>query len=155
MPEPTVNLEEEAARLHEILKRWGARHVPLPVAAAMTFHQAHRNTKAIITREDYDDALNMAAAALSRLVPVYRIDDPAQEHAAVAVDLTRHRFARGATELRGGNQAPLRDLSVRQGDLQSALSLIRRAGITFTLALSPEPSPTPLDLGQTPSPAGR
>jgi hypothetical protein len=147
MPEPAVRLEAELARLEDAMRGRAASYVPVCVAAALTFHAAHRNTRAIMTREDYEDALNMAAAALSRLIPVYRVADPRDGHTEVPVNLVTMRFARGATELRGATGEALRDLSVRHGELQSALSLVRRAGIAFTCALSPEPPPA-VDLDQ-------
>jgi hypothetical protein len=83
-------------------------------------------------------ALNMAAAALSRLAPVFRVEDPRHGRAKVAVNLATDRFARGATELRRGQGGALRDLSVRHGDLQSAVMLVKQAGLSFTFALSPQ-----------------
>ena len=149
MPDRTVSLEVEQARANDALRGLENSFVPLAVAAAITFHQAHGSIETIVTRDDYDDALGMAAAALSRLVPVYQLKNPHEGRVAVPVDLTQRRFARGATELRGGNQPAARDLSIRYCDLQSALSLIRRAGVTFTFALSPTSPDAAVDLGQT------
>jgi hypothetical protein len=149
MPEPTVDLEAEQARVHEVLRDLQGRHVPLSVAAAVVFHEAHGGAKAVIRRADYDDALNMAAAALSRLVRVRRATGPIESDEEMAVDLTQQRFARGATELRGPNHAVLRGLLVRRAELHSALSVIRRAGITFAFDLLPPGPPGPVDLNQT------
>ena len=101
----------------------------MSVAAAITFHQAHGNTKAIVTRDDYDDALNIAASALSRLIPILALRDPREERVAITVDLVNQRFVRGATELHHKDGTRIRDLSVKNSDLRSALSLIKRSGI--------------------------
>jgi hypothetical protein len=143
-----VNLEAEQARANDALRGLENSYVPLAVAAAVAFHQASDGMETIVTREDYEDALCMAAAALSRLAPVYQLRDLPEGRVTLHVDLTQRRFARGATELRGGNQPAARDLSIRYGDLQSALSLIKRAGVSFTFALSPASSGAAVDLGQ-------
>jgi ribosome-associated translation inhibitor RaiA len=129
MSDDRVDLMHDRLQTDEVLKSFLEGFVPLPVAAATTFHQAHGNSKAIVSRQDYDDALNIAAAALSRLIPIYLIRDPLEGRIALAFDLTKQHFARGATELRfHGGTAPLRDLSIRRSDLLSALSLIKRNG---------------------------
>jgi hypothetical protein len=108
--------------------------LPLPVAAAIAFHQAHGNTKAIVSRRDYDDALNIAAAALSRLVTIYVMRDPREGRVPLAVDLTRSHFTRGATQLHDAHETIGR-LSVARGELLSALSLIKRTGLPFSFAI--------------------
>jgi hypothetical protein len=138
MSDDRVDLMHDRLQTDEVLKSFLEGFVPLPVAAATTFHQAHGNSKAIVSRQDYDDALNIAAAALSRLIPIYVIRDPREGRIALAFDLTKQHFARGATELRfHGGTAPLRDLSIRRSDLLSALSLIKRTGLPFSFAFMP------------------
>lgn len=134
-----LSLEVERLRAEDLLHTAPGRDVPLAVAAAMTFHQAHRSTRAIVTRADYDDALNMAAAALSRLIPVYVLRDPKEGRKPLAFDLGTQRFSRGATELHGKDGSVVGDLTVRRTDLVPALSLIRRAGIPFAFAPAQEP----------------
>jgi len=75
MAEESVRLEAEAARATALLQSAHDYYVPLPVAAAIAFHQAHGSSKAIVSRDDYDDALNLAGAALSRLVTIYVLRD--------------------------------------------------------------------------------
>jgi hypothetical protein len=58
------------------LQRVEHNYLPLHVAAAITFHQAYGAKNAVISRSDYDDALNIAAAALSRLMHVYTLRSP-------------------------------------------------------------------------------
>ena len=126
--ERPFSFEEENARIRELWRASQEAFVPLPVAAAITFHQAHGSTRAIATRADFDDALNIAATALARLIPLYA---PHASH-PLAVDLARQAFARGATELRSAADAPVRELRVRRADLLEALAVIRARGVPFS-----------------------
>ena len=134
MPKDEVRLEQERQRTEELLQDARDAYVPLAVAAAIVFHQAHGNTRAIVTRQDYEDALGIAAAALSRLIPLYTLRDPREGRVTVAVNLVHQRFRRGATELHGDDGSTTGELSVRRSDLVSALSLIKRAGLGFAFA---------------------
>jgi hypothetical protein len=138
MPNDKVDLPFEQARAEDLIaKIFAESHVPLPVAAAITFHQVHRNTKAIISRDDYDDALNIAAVALSRLITLFCLVDPREGRTPVVADLTKQHFARGATELRCHDGQPtVRDLSVKRSDMLSAISLIKRIGLPFSFAIT-------------------
>jgi hypothetical protein len=127
-----ICLEVESERTSALLKRADA-HYPLPVAAAITFHQVHRNATAIVSRRDYDAALSIAAAALSRLVSIYTLRDPREGRVVVAVDLATARFALGATQLRGSKET-IGELWVARGEMVSALSLIRRTGLPLSFA---------------------
>jgi hypothetical protein len=128
MAEGQVRHELEAERVTALLQGAHDLYLPLPVAAAIAFHQSQGNTRAIITRQDYDDALNLAAAALSRLITIYVLRDPREGRVPLAVDLTKSQFVRGATKLRTGNETQ-GELSVARRELLSALSLIKRAGL--------------------------
>ena len=128
MAEESVRLEAEAERATALLQSAHDYYVPLPVAAAIAFHQAHGSSKAIVSRDDYDDALNLAGAALSRLVTIYVLHDARQGRVPLTIDLTSSRFARGATELHLA-AASVSELSVSRHDLLAALALIKRAGL--------------------------
>jgi hypothetical protein len=135
MAEDEVRLEVEAQRATaELQQRGEDMYLPLAVAAAITFHQVHRSTNAIVTRQDYNDALSIAAAALSRLVPIYTLRDPRLGRIPVKIDLTKAQFARGATRLRGSDET-FDELSVARRDLVAALSLIKRTGLPFSFAV--------------------
>jgi hypothetical protein len=108
-------------------------YYPLPTAAAITFHQVHRNTTAIVSRRDYDEALGIAAAALSRLISIYTLRDPREGRVAIAVDLTKARFVLGATQLRSSEET-IGELWVSRGEMVSAMSLIMRTGLPFSFA---------------------
>ena len=137
MPSDTVRLDVECGYTDETIRCIGGAYVPLAVAAALTFHQAHGNTKAIVTRQDYEDALGIAAAALSRLIPIYTLKDPREGRIAIAVDLLHQRFVRGATELRCKDGTAVHELSVLRAELDDAVSLIKRADLVFSFAIEP------------------
>ena len=134
-PSPTaedIDLDRERARTDAQWRAAAAEaHMPLAVAAALTFHQVNGNTKAIRTRQEYDDALNIAAMALSRLIPVYGMGDPREGRHALSVDLGKQSFVRGATRLRTGDAVSVMELSIRRADLASAIGLLKRRGMPF------------------------
>lgn len=154
MADEIVRLETERARIDEFLRVQYDSFVPLPIAAAAVFHRAQGDGDAILARRDYDEALNIAAAALSRLVPIYQLRDPREGRLPVPIDLAHQRFARGASELRGNGQPPARDFSIRQTDLTAAISLVKKAGLPFMLAALSSPRPS-IDEHQRSGPAGR
>jgi hypothetical protein len=123
------------AKLSGDLCQPGSRHDgrrgSLAIAAGIVFHQAHPGAASSVSRQDYEGALDLAAAALSRLIPVYVMRDPPGERATLMVDLTHARFARGAIELRVRGET-VGELSVARSDLLSAVSLIKRTGLPFS-----------------------
>jgi hypothetical protein len=127
----TVCLDLERARIEQEMQNAMSAHIPLPVAAASAIHVVCRNTHDIVARSDYDDALNIAAVAISRLVPVYALADPLQGKKVLLIDMARERFANGATELRRSDGRKITPLSVQRSDMLSALSLIKRTGLLF------------------------
>jgi hypothetical protein len=135
MAHDDVDLDRERQLMDDLFRSIIHSHVPLAVGAAITFHQVHGNTRAIVNRQDYDDALNIAAAALSRLISIYVVDGSPEGHTVLAVDLTKQHFARGATALRSPDGSTQQDLTVLRGEMLSAISLIKRAGLPFAFAL--------------------
>lgn len=110
--------------------------VPLSVAAAMIFYQAHGSTAAIRSGADFNDALDIAASALSRLVAVYAIEQGGSR-VTLSIDLTAGSFCRGATQFRKRDGGMYAAMLVRRGDAVSAMSLIRRTGVPFAFVLAP------------------
>jgi len=129
--EALVSLDLERARIEQELQHTPDGRVPLPVAAAGAMHLVCRNTHDIIARSDYDNALNLAAIAIARLVPVFAAADPPRIEEVHSIDITRERFANGATELRRTDGRKLTRLFIRRSDMLSAMSLIRRTGNLF------------------------
>ena len=112
----------------------GQTYLALSVAAAEAFHAVHHSTKTIKNRRDYDDALNIAATALSRLIPVYVVENPRRGRQAVRIDLTSDAFTRGATRLTRRDGSFVSEMSVLASDLHSALAQLRKAGLPMFLA---------------------
>jgi hypothetical protein len=112
--------------------------MPLSVAAAIAFHTAQRGTKAIRSPLDYMEALNIAAAALSRLIPIYAMDKALRTR--VTFDVLHGEFSVGATEFHRHDGSIVTALSVVRGDLASALSFMREVGPTLAFALGRERS---------------
>ena len=110
--------------------------MPLSVAAAIAFQHAQRGTKAIASPSDYIEALDMAANALARLIPIYTMDEGLHARVTVDVEQLPGEFARGATEYVCRDGSRFTGLSVVRGDLTSALSFMRRVGPTLAFALA-------------------
>lgn len=137
-----LSLEVERLRTERLWRGMLGEYVPMSVAAATTFHQVHGSTRAIVTHKDYDDALNIAAGALASLVPVYTLDARGRR-IELTVNLVLQRFALGATQLRSPDGGVDENLSVQRADMLFALSIVRRAGLPFRLALLAPERETP------------
>lgn len=124
-----LSLEVERLRTENLLRSITGHDVPMAVAAAAAFHEVHQTTE-IVSRKDYDGALNIAASLLSRLVPVYTIGPSVRKLVQVPVDLTTHRFVQGARQLRSREEGSrvVEKLFVRRSELLSAVSALKRAG---------------------------
>ncbi len=109
--------------------------VPLSLAAATAVQEAQADTPAITSSSDYDNALNTAAAALSRVATIYTLDKQTSRLMPLSVNLIGEKFRRGATELRNDNGTTITSLTVKQADLATAIRSIKSAGIAFGPAL--------------------
>lgn len=125
-----VDLDAERARVAQAWNASQAPRVTLSVAAAFTFHQAHRNGKAQLSDSGYAGALDIAAAALSALLPIY-VADGAGQPVALHIDLARHRFRGGAAELQCADGRILAPLAIVRNDVLRALTTIEASGIEF------------------------
>ena len=132
-----LSLEVERLRTENLLRAIDEHDVPIAVAAATAFHQIHPTTRTIVNRNDYDEALNIAASAISRLVTVYTIGTVTRKRVEIPVDLTTRAFARGATQLRSmDGSGVIEKLFVRRSDLLFAVSALKRAGVAFAFSLA-------------------
>ncbi len=105
--------------------------MPLPLAAALAFHEAYRSADRILPRPEYDDALNLTAAALSRLISIYTIDERTRTPVVARLNLRSGKFRDGAAvyEHRMGNA--MTSLLVRREQLLPAVEIIKSTGIPF------------------------
>jgi len=134
-----LNLEVERLRTERFVEETlRDTYIPMPVAAAMTFHELHGRSKRVVYRDEYDAVLDLAAAALSRLIPVYTLSK-AQEPIEAKADLLLYRFTNGATQLRARDGGSLLEpLWVQRSRLLSASSFIRRAGFAYSFSVVPD-----------------
>lgn len=132
VPEPEsqqLSIEVERLRTENALRSLTSHDVPMAIAAAAAFHEVRHVTE-VVSRRDYDGALNIAASLLSRLVPVYALGPSARKPVQVPVDLTTHRFVLGATQLHSRDGSRVVDkLFLRRSELLFAISALKRAGL--------------------------
>jgi len=143
--DPPFDLEAERLRMEELWHSIKDHYAALAVAAARTFHLAQQARAVSVDRDDYHEALNIAATALSRLIPIYGTGVDGQRAKIAPIDLRTQRFARGATEIRSVDGSSIDNLSVLRSDAVSAIPFVVRTGVTFTrylpLAETIQPSP--------------
>jgi hypothetical protein len=120
-----VDLRADGARVAQLWNGSQASRVPLSVAAAFTYHQTRRDREQRLSRIEYANALDIAAAALSCLVCIYT------QEGRAAISLARHRFRGGAAEAQGIDGAILAPLSVVRNEVLPALLKIERSGIEY------------------------
>ncbi|HJS37489.1 MAG TPA: hypothetical protein VJ789_05090 [Burkholderiales bacterium] len=125
-----VDLHAEGAQVAQLWNGSEASHVPLSVAAAFTFHHTRHNDAVALSTDEYAVALDIAAAALACLVPVYA-PDRRGELIPVRIDFAQQRFGGGATEVRCADGSVVAPLAVVRSDVLPALMKIERSGIEY------------------------
>lgn len=126
-----VDLRKDREQVRQAWRASEASHVPLALAAALAFHEAHPGPAGVVPQPDYDDALNLTAAALSRLVAIYAIDERTCRPVAHSLNLAIGKFRDGAAVYEGEHGRRVTSLLVRREHLPSAMALIKSAGIPF------------------------
>ena len=118
----------------EVVGLWNGRQAPrvqLSLAAAYVFHQTRRGDEAAFTGNEYAAALDIAAAALSCLIPIYTVNQLG-EWIAVHIDLTRQKFRGGATQLLRADGAIVESMSIVRNDARHALAALERGGVEIS-----------------------
>lgn len=110
------------------------------MAAAFTFHQTRRNEDALLSPHEYANALDIAAAALSCLIPIYTPDERGDQVPA-SIDLARQRFCEGATKVQCADASILAPLAVIRSDVLPALIAIERSSIEYVAPRGPKGLP--------------
>ena len=130
MPSDQVDLRKDGERIRRAWLATDAPHAPLHLAAALAFHEAHGGVDAVVPRLDYDDALNLAAAALSRLLTLYTLDEQTRRPVPVRLSLANGRFRQGAVvyEQRESSRT-VTSLVVHREQLPAAIAVIRATGL--------------------------
>jgi len=125
-----VDLREDCARVAQLWNNDHASRVPLSVAAAFTFHHTRRNGEQALFPDEYAVALDIAAAALACLVPIYRLDCRG-EPVPLCVDFARQRFGAGGAEVHCTDGSKLAPLAVVRRDVLPAVLKIERMGVEY------------------------
>ena len=122
----------------DVMRKWHAStdlFVPLKLAAAFALHEAHREFNALIPQLEYEDALNLAAAALSRLTPIF-VDKSVPDAIPVKLSLTSGKFRHAATMYESVDGERFGSLTVPRDAVPNAVSVIARAGLPVTFAVA-------------------
>jgi len=125
-----VDLREDSAQVAQIWSGSQESLVPLPVAAAFTFHQTRRTCEELLSPHEYARALDIAAAALACLIPIFTTNGRG-EQIPVSIDLAKQRFCGGATIVQCADGAIVTPLAIVRGDVLPALIAIERSGIEY------------------------
>jgi len=110
----------------------GLQHVALPTACTLVYSNV--TGQALDARETraMRGVLDDVARALASLVTVYAADSRWRVPKAIEpVELIAGRFTRGAHIFIMKDGSELRYLSVRRGDLWSAITILKSTGIRF------------------------
>ena len=129
------DLEAERLQTEQSWRSMHDNYVWMALAAATIFHQVRGNARPFVSRNDYDEALNIAASALSRLMPIYRLGVGGLREEIPPPDLRTERFARGATQIHCGDGSLIEDLYVQRSDAVSAIPFVMRAGLPLAYLL--------------------
>ncbi len=129
MPDPGATLEQ--AR-----QAWqaGEPYVPLALAAALALHEAAVQQR--MPLPDSPEALDLAAAALSRVVTICALHPRTRHVVPLEIDLASGRFADGATLYKRRYGAAVEALVVRRDEVDGAMDLVREAGLSLFLPIA-------------------
>jgi hypothetical protein len=126
-----VDLEAKRLQIEQSWRGMHDNYVGMPVAAAKIFHEIRGSAALFVSQDEYEDALNIAASALSRLMPVYGLGAGGLKVELAPIDLRTERFAHGATQVRCGDGSLIENLYVQRSHAASAIPLVVRAGLPF------------------------
>lgn len=105
-------------------------HLPLSVAAASALCRLP-GAENDVSSEEYHTALNLAAAALSRVIPIYTVEGQSRPLVRAEIDLGSGRFRDGATLYEHANGTRVRPLLVARDGVAAAIEIVRNAGLPF------------------------
>ena len=109
------------------------QHVGLPTACAVIYWQVSGNVADPRNVAEWQALLNAVARALAGVVQVYARDGDGSTPVPIApTDLLDGAFSAGAHQFTTKAGKQLRGLSVQRGDMMTAISLFKSAGITCT-----------------------
>jgi hypothetical protein len=122
-----ANSEEVVDRAQRQLQ-----HVGLPTACAVVCWQVSGAIADPHNVREWQAVLNAVARALAGVVPVYaRNGNPSKPMPIAAADLLEGTFSSGAHQFITKSGKELHGLSIQRGDMLTAISVFKSAGITF------------------------
>jgi hypothetical protein len=127
-PISSIDLGADREEVEGLWRDSQAQYVRLSLAAAFVFHQTRRGNEAALTGNEYAEALDIAATVLACLVPIYTVNGLGK-WTAVVIDLSRHKFRGGATQLQRADGAFMTPMSIVRDDARHALQEVARAGL--------------------------
>lgn len=108
------------------------QHLGLPTACAVVYWQVSGTVADPRKLGEWQTLLNAVARALSGVVCVYAQDENSSTPVAIEpADLLNGTFSGGAHRFTTTSGKELRGLSVQRGDMMTAISVFKSAGITF------------------------
>ena len=121
-----------------VMELWRATqsaHVPLALAASFVLFQLSEaeSLEAPVSSFEYFGALNVMAAALSSLIPLYAHNPDGKAPVPVTYNPVGQRFEGGATVLRGTDGTSVINLLLNRADVIGAIPAIERARPLFYL----------------------
>ena len=126
-----VDLRQDREHIVSLWRSADGSLVPLPLAAAHVFHEIHEPRQPVVPRPEYEDALNLVAAALSRIVEIYRAGGHAEYGVTVVLQLGAGRFRNAATRYEKHDGEVVELLAVRRQHVVDALPQLKAAAIPF------------------------
>ena len=132
-------IHPDATRL-AVMASWQAtRTVRVPLALAASFAlfklNAAESLGAPVSSFEYLGSLNVMAAALSTLIPLYAQEPHREDAVEVRFNPVRQRFEGGATVLRAIDGTLATNLLVNRADVVEAIPAIERAGPLYLPAV--------------------
>lgn len=121
-----VDLQHCSRKALEAWRSSADSYVPLSLAAALAFHAGQECASGLLPERDYELALNLAAAWLSRRVAVYVIGDSKKQLAVLDIS-PGGRFRDGGSVFQHRPGGCITSLGVTRTELAPLVEFIRRA----------------------------
>ncbi len=107
-------------------------HLSLATAAAVVYHHIMGTASQTGSPEDLIELLDRVASAIANVAPIYTSDRAAGTPRQLApIELIHCRFEGGATVVKTSFGLEYRNLTIRRGDMRSAITILKGARIDF------------------------
>ena len=129
-----VDLRKDQERVYTAWHADDKPHVPLALAVAKTFHDLELPFQGKVARLEYEDAMNLVAAALSRVVPIYTHAPDSETLVHAGASLANGRFRSGGSIFEARSGEALAPLVVRRDHLPAAVEAVKAVQLPFHFA---------------------